>query len=254
MGKQLYLGTDLRIASNITFIPNLTDPTKHHALATAICNRGKSQSGKELRDDISLNFWGKRAVNACHYLYPGKQVNIEGRVQSYNEDLGQVNAQGARKINRRIDIVVTDMQLLGDSMKEMERIFGENVIALKAQGRLPAEFNITAAELLRSNKGKPSEFVAAVASQTGYFGRKTSRVWTKDILFWDQKIGQINIASAAPAGVAGIPTDKAGMAAHIANLQKTMANMADAPAADPTVDPAALEAGAAGEVAADPFA
>ena len=78
MGTQLYIGTDLRIANDVTFMPG-GDANKHHVIVTAICNRGKSQAGKDLRDEISLNFWGKRAQNAAHYLYKGKQVNIKRR-------------------------------------------------------------------------------------------------------------------------------------------------------------------------------
>lgn len=236
MAMQVYIGTDLRIASGITFIPG-ADVNKHHALATAICNRGQSQNGKELRDEISLNFWGKRAINAAHYLYPGKQVNIMGRLQSFVEDTGKTNAAGKKLLNRKIEVVVTRMELLGDSMKEIEKIVAHNLQLMKNAGRMPAEVVITAAELLKSNKPKPVDFNPALAAQTGYFGLQTSKVWTKDRGFWKP-----GTPVQAPAEA---PVNAADAMAKIEELQKQLAALSGgtAPApekvmeADGAIDP-----------------
>jgi single-stranded DNA-binding protein len=215
MGTQLYLGTDLRIANEVTFMPS-TDPLKHHVIVTAICNRGKSAAGKELRDEISLNFWGKRAVNAAHYLYKGKQINVIGRLQSYTEDKGETNAAGKRILNRKIEVVVTRMELLGDSMREMTKIVADNIQLMVNNGEVPAALLgvLTAERLLKSNKPKPVEFNPTIAAQTGYFGR--AKVWTKDRGFWT--------GGNAPAPAAVPNADTASMAAEIERLQSQLAN------------------------------
>lgn len=213
MGTQIYIGTDLRIANDVTFMPG-ADADKHHVIVTAICNRGKSRSGKDLRDEISLNFWGKRAQNAAFYLYKGKQINIIGRIQSYTEDKGETNAAGKRVLNRKIEVVVTRMELLGDSMKEMEVIVAGNIQILKNAGRLPQEFTVTAAELIKSNKPKAMEFNAAESAVTGKYGR--ANVWTKDKGMWSAT-GQPT-PTGTPANV-----DVANMAAELEALKAKVA-------------------------------
>jgi len=245
MGQQLYIGTDLRIASNITFIPG-AEANRHHALATAICNRGKTDDGRELRDEITLNFWAKRAVNAAHYLYPGKQVNIYGRIQSYTQDTGQHTAAGKKVLNRRVEVVVTRMELLGDSMKMIEQIVAGNIALLKNAGRLPAEVVITAAELLKSNKPKPVDFnPAAVVAAGGKFG--LARVWSKEHNFWDEKSG---IVTTPAAPMTGTPVDTAAALTMIEDLKKQIAAAA-LPADIPVESPVEMSSGA--ESIADPF-
>jgi len=236
MGQQLYIGTDLRIASEITFIPGQTE-LRHHALATAICNRGKTEDGRELRDEITLNFWGKRAQNASYYLYKGKQVNIYGRLQSYTQDTGQTNANGKKILNRRVEVVVTRLELLGDSMKTIEQIVAMNIALMKNAGRLPADVVLSAAELLKSNKPKPVDFNPAVVAQSGKYGM--ARVWTKDHGFWDEKPGQINPTTSAPANA----PDTAQLLEQIKALQAKVAGNAGFENA-----PAEMSAAGAGEV------
>ena len=227
MGKQRYIGTSLRIANDITFMP-ATDPKRHHAIVTAICNRGTTPDGKELRDEITLNFWGKMAQIASFYLYKGKQVNVEGRLQSYAEDKGVVNAAGKRVLDRKVEVVVEDMQLLGDSMKEIEEIVATNIQLLKNAGRLPQNFTITAAELLKSNKPKLVDFNPELAAQTGKYGR--AKVWTKDRGFWigTGQAPQTNTQPAPPANNTAIDSMAAQIQALKAELEAAKANVMNA--------------------------
>jgi len=83
MGNMEFRGTDLRVASEVTFIPG-AELKRNHAILTVINNRGKHpRTQEDMIDEITLNFWGKYAGVAAHYLYPGKQINAEGRIQSY---------------------------------------------------------------------------------------------------------------------------------------------------------------------------
>jgi len=247
MGNMLFIGSDLRVASEVTFIPGATDPKRNHAILTVINNRGKHpRTGEDMTDEITLNFWNKYAGVAAHYLYPGKQINVEGRIQSYTEDTGQVRPNGGKKLNRKIEVVVTQMQLLGDSMKKINERVAKNIAMLKAAGRLPAEVILTAEELLKSDKIPMTDFAPAVAAQTGRYG--FARVWSKDRGFWDQ-----NLAAAAATTTAAAPanvdlTNTAAIAAQIENLQKLLA--AGATPEVPAEAAANVDVGAG----ADPFA
>jgi len=246
MGNMLFIGTDLRVASEVTFIPGATDPKRNHAILTVINNRGKHpRTGEDMTDEITLNFWNKYAGVAAHYLYPGKQINVEGRIQSYTEDTGQVRPNGGKKLNRKIEVVVTQMQLLGDSMKKINERIAKNVAILKAAGRLPAEVILTAEELLKSDKIPMTDFAPAVAAQTGRYG--CARVWSKDKGFWDQSLATAATTTEAPANVN--LGDKAAIAAQIENLQKLLAaNAAPEVPWNQNLTEATTDAGA------DPFA
>ena len=248
MGNMEFRGTDLRVASEVTFIPG-AELKRNHAILTVMNNRGKHpRTQEDMTDEITLNFWGKYAGVAAHYLYPGKQINVEGRIQSYTEDTGQLRPNGGRKLNRKIEVVVDNMQLLGDSMKKINERIAKNITVLKAAGRLAPEVVLSAEELLKTDKIPMTDFTPAVSSQTGRYG--LARVWSKDGGFWDQRIGQV--APVAPVVTTAAPavdlSDRAALAAHIASLQATLAAATKAEAPVITPAPAAVEAGA------DPFA
>ncbi len=252
MGGMLFVGTDLRVASDVTFIPG-AELKRNHAILTVINNRGKHpRTQDDMTDEITLNFWGKYAGVAAHYLYPGKQINADGRIQSYTEDTGQTRPGGGRKLNRKIEVVVDNMQLLGDSMKKINERVAKNILAMKQAGRLPAEVIITAEELLKTDKIGMTDYVPAIAAQTGRYG--LARVWSKDHGFWDQKIGQDLTANTGATGTgAGANIDlsnPAVLAAHIAQLQGLLntSMKADTPA-----EGAAEAAAGANSGAKDPF-
>jgi single-stranded DNA-binding protein len=249
MGNMLFIGTDLRVASEVTFIPGV-ELKRNHAILTVMNNRGKNpRTQEDMTDEITLNFWSKYAGVAAHYLYPGKQINVRGRIQSYTEDTGQVRQNGGRKLNRKIEVVVENngLELLGDSMKKINERIAKNITVLKAAGRLAPEVVLSAEELLKTDKLPMTDFTPAVSSQTGRYG--LARVWSKDGGFWDQRIGQV--APAAPAVTTAAPaidlSDPAALAAHIASLQSALAAATKVEAPVVTPEPAVAEAGA------DPF-
>lgn len=291
MGNMIFIGTDLRVASDVTFIPG-AEMKRNHALLTVMNNRGKNPTtGAEMTDEITLNFWGKYAGVAAHYLYPGKQINATGRIQSYTEDTGQVRPSGGRKLNRKIEVVVDDMGLLGDSMKKINERIAKNVGLLKAAGRLPQEVILSGEELLKTDKIPMTDFSPTICAQTGRYGH--ARIWSKEGGFWDQRavapvvapvgnIPAINwndpiavtayLATLTKANVAvvdpvtpvapAIPevdmTDPKALAAHIESLQKVMAD-ATVTKESPVVENAPVEdalpaAEVAGAEVADPFA
>ena len=180
MGSQNFIGTDLRVANEVTFIPG-TEPRNHRALVTAMSNT-KGRNGETYSDEVSLIFWGKRAIVAATYLYKGKQINVYGRYQSHTTDTGQITPGGKKILNRNVQVVVSHMELLGDSMKKIEEIVAINLGRLKAAGRIPQELTVTAKELLDNPKPALTDFNPAVSAQTGKFG--LANVWSKDRGFW----------------------------------------------------------------------
>jgi len=138
-------------------------------------------------------------------------------------------------------VVVTQVQLLGDSMKKINERIAKNINVLKQAGRLPAEVVLTAEELLKSDKIQMTDFAPAISAQTGRYG--LARVWSKDRGFWDQ-----NLATAPAA--AGNP-GQAAIIAQIENLQKMLAASAVPPTVPTSPAPVNTEAN---EISQDPFA
>ena len=265
MGEFLFAGMDIRIANDLTFFPN-DDPNKHHAKATAICNGGLSKSGKEIRDEVPLDFWGKLAGIACFYTFKGKQVNVRGNLQSYVTESGVILPSGKKELIRTHSINVRVLHLLGDPMKEIERLVGINIPRLIAAGRLAPGTNVTAQELLHSDKEKLADFNPMLANQTGYYGR--AAVYTNDRKFWRDSLGlnpalnpNVPDAAAAAMGINMNATSKEEIEANMSKLQLALdaAKAAEVVTTDP--DPTALAAAkaliaanaGAGDIKPDPF-
>lgn len=239
MGELIVIGMDVRVASKTTFIPG-AEAKRNHAILTIINNRGiNSKTNQPIRDEITLNFWNKYAGVAAFYLYPGKQINFRGRLQSYTTDTGTVNAAGKKILNRKIEVVVDNMQLLGDSLKEINRRIGINSAALKSAGRMQPHELFNAEELLRNPENIPVvDFNPAISAQTGLYGK--ARVYDKTRKFWDQYV--TNAPYAAPAN------NEAAMAAKIADLERKLAGITTPvmPPVDeaPSIEPTMMEVGA----------
>ena len=238
MGDFLVIGTDCRVAGPPTFIPGNT-PDKNHALVTLMVNR-KTRGGKVVTDEVTANFWGKNASVAANYLETGKQCNIRGRLQSYSQATGRILPNTKAEIHRRIEIVVTQCGLMADSRKVQEVELAQNLTALKAQGRIPNAVILTMDDLF-SKKNAMVDFNPAVAVQTGSYGH--AKVWSKDIGFWGNGVGQV-----APIMQAAVPAGDPG--AQIAALETMIANLKTAPVAVGV--PPVVEA-AASAVIVDPF-
>lgn len=179
MGEFKFIGTSIRIAGDPTFIPNLGDPKRNHAIVTGMVNRRINE--KDLTDEITMNFWGKSASVAANFLPKGKQCNIEGRLQSYTMDSGQVREDGKRILNRRVEVNVARCELLADPRREMETAFVNGVANLKSQGRLPGNVQMSLDDIL-PKKSPMVDFNPQLAAQTGKYGH--ARVWSKDRGFW----------------------------------------------------------------------
>lgn len=199
-----------RVAGDPTFIPG-TDPSKNHAIITVMVNR-KGKDGKDYSEDITVHFWNKGANMAANYLCKGKQVNIEGRLNSRSIDTGQTRPDGKRIIYRIVEVTAIRSELLGDSLKEMQAAFDSGIAGLKNSGRLDPNAQINLMDVL-PKKSPMVDFNPALSAQTGKYGH--ANVWSKDKGSW----------KVAPAAIPGAPVaDKgaaiAGLEAQIAELKK----------------------------------
>lgn len=252
MGEIVVIGMDVRVASRTTFIAG-ADPKKNHAIVTVINNRGINQTTKlPMQDECTLNFWGKYAGVAAFYLYPGKQINFRGRMQSYTTDTGTVNAAGKKILNRKNEVVVDSMQLLGDSLKEINRRLALNSTVLKNAGRMQAHEVFSAEELLRNPENIPlADYNPAIAAVTGLYGK--ARVWVKGIGFLDQKLGTVAQTTTGTVGKIDTPES---LAAELIALQARIAGMAKptevpAPAPEMIMEADVIEADIAAAAGAD---
>lgn len=217
MGKILTIGLDVNVASEVTFIPG-SETKKNKAIFTIINNRGTKE--KPLKDEVTLNVWGKYAGVASCFIYPGKQINFEGRLQSYTIDTGTVNAAQKKILHRKNEVAVDTIYLLGDSLKELNRRLAVNIAALKAIGQLPQTVNLSVEQLLKNPDAHALvEFNAAISAINGKYG--LANVWTKDRKFWKDALGIL----AAPAVTTGAVDTPASLAAEIVKLQQRMVAM-----------------------------
>jgi len=179
MGEFKALLTGARIAGDPTFIPG-TDPSKNHAIVTAMVNR-RGRDNKDYSEDVTVHFWGKSAGVAANYLCTGKQVNIEGRLNTRTIDTGQIKPNGKKILYRIVEVNAIRVELLGDSLKEMQASFDTGIIALKNAGRLDPNAQINLNDVL-PKKGPMVDFNPALSAQTGKYGH--ANVWSKDRGSW----------------------------------------------------------------------
>ena len=126
--------------NNVVLIGRLTkDPTLKYAGATAVCNftlaidRGLSrekkiemeQQGKPTADFISCQAWGKTAELVANYLAKGRQLAVQGRIQTSSYE-----GQDGKKIYRT-DVVADRVEFIGENNKNNNTQFstkdnGEN--------------------------------------------------------------------------------------------------------------------------------
>jgi single-stranded DNA-binding protein len=214
MGELTAILTGVRIAGDPTFIPG-SDPSKNHTIVTAMVNR-KGRDGKDYSEDITVHFWNKNANVAANYLSKGKQCNIRGRLNSRTVDTGQVRADGKKILYRIVEVNATHVELLGDSLKEMQAVFDNYIISLKNSGRLDPNAQINFSEAL-PKKGPMIDFNPALSAQTGKYGH--ANVWSKDKGTWKP------VAQAAPASNEAATI--AALEAQIAALKKGTATVVD---------------------------
>ena len=207
MGEFKAILTGARVAGVPTFIPG-SDPSKNHAITTVMVNR-KGKDGKDYSEDITVHFWNKAANVAANYLSVGKQVNIEGRLNSRSVDTGQTRPDGKKIIHRIVEVTAIRCELLGDSLKDIQAAFDSGIIALKNSGRLDPNAQISLNDVL-PKKGAMVDFNPALSAQTGKYGH--ANVWSKDRGSWKP------MQTAAPAGDVGATV--ASLEAKIAELKK----------------------------------
>jgi len=222
MGNFKVFLTSARVAGNPTFIPG-TDPAKNHTMVVVMVNR-KGKDGKDYSQDITCHFWNKQANVAANYLSTGKQINIEGFLNTRTIDSGQMRPDGKKILYRLAEVKVTNHELLGDSFKEMEAAFDAGITALKSSGRLDPNTQISLNDVL-PKKGPMVDFNPALSAQTGKYGH--ANVWSKDKHTWKP-----TMAVAAPSAMASVPDKATAIATLEAQILQLKQNAA---VADPFV-------------------
>ena len=92
------------------------DPELRHTTSgTAVCqinvaiSRPVSQGSEPQTDFINVVVWNKQAENVARYLSKGRQVAIEGRIQTRNYD----NAEGKRTYVT--EVIASNVEFLGSA-------------------------------------------------------------------------------------------------------------------------------------------
>jgi len=190
-------GTSVRAAGPPTFIPNLVDPTKNHAMVTGIVNRGPHpKTNLPMTERITLHFWNKLASVAACYINTGKQFNVDGNLRVHVTDTGQVR-NGKKVLNSDASIRVSSLELLSDSKKTMDATFAQSLVGLIAAGKLPPGTVLTYDDFF-PKKEKLQAFNPGLSAQTGMYGH--AKVWTKDQNFWGSGVGTAAAVGVAPTG------------------------------------------------------
>jgi len=179
MGEFGAILTGCRVAGVPTFIPGVNG-SRNHTIVTVMVNR-QDRKGNPHSDDVTVHFWDKSADVAANYLGVGKQCNIRGRLQSYTVDTGQVRGDGKKILHRKVEVVATRMELLGDPLKEIQAAIDANLMVLKNSGRLDPNAQISAIDIL-PKKSAMVAFNPTLSAQTGMYG--VAKVWSKDKNHW----------------------------------------------------------------------
>ena len=92
------------------------DPELRHTTSgTAVCqinvaiSRPVSQGSEPQTDFINVVVWNKQAENVARYLSKGRQIAIEGRIQTRNYD----NAEGKRTYVT--EVIASNVEFLGSA-------------------------------------------------------------------------------------------------------------------------------------------
>ena len=92
------------------------DPELRHTTSgTAVCqinvaiSRPVSQGSEPQTDFINVVVWNKQAENVARYLSKGRQIAIEGRIQTRNYD----NAEGRRTYVT--EVIASNVEFLGSA-------------------------------------------------------------------------------------------------------------------------------------------
>jgi hypothetical protein len=173
--------TGVRVARTPIFIPAKDGNTKHNHLIATVLDNSPMPNGEEATVEVSCHFWGKGAAIAANYLLTGSRINIEGSLQSFARDTGQLTSAGKRILERTLSLKVYRMELLNDSRKYRSEVFDKCILNLKAQGRLPQEVHLTLDDV-EPKKSTMVDFNPQVAAETGRY--VNARVWSKDRGWW----------------------------------------------------------------------
>ena len=100
--------------NKVILIGRLTrDPElRHTPQGTAVCqitvavNRRGAQPGQQDADFINVSVWGVQAENVARYMAKGRQVAVEGRIQTRNYD-----DKDGKKVYVT-DVIATNVQFL----------------------------------------------------------------------------------------------------------------------------------------------
>lgn len=88
---------------------------RHTSSGTPVCqinvaiSRQVQQGSEPQTDFINVSVWNKQAENVARYLTKGRQVAVEGRIQTRNYD----NAEGKRTYVT--EVVASNVQFLGSA-------------------------------------------------------------------------------------------------------------------------------------------
>ncbi len=252
MGKMLVQLMNVHIAGTPTFFP-AADPLNHHCMMTVINNRGKNQANEELRDEVTLNFWGKYAQTAALYLDKGREINVVGELRSFTENTGQTRPDGKAIIHRKNEIRVDTFFFGSDTKAELVGRINANLAKAKAAGKLNPDATLTGEDLIEISRGAAYDYNPQLALQTGMYGN--ARVY-------DKALGGFitpNAMTGAAAATGTIPP----ATAEIEALKKQIAEMTAGLAAVGVVTVKAKEVkaevvpndknAAAGTATVDPF-
>jgi len=203
------------------------DPKRLHARVTGMQNVYKDRNGNWVSKAFTIDFWGKTAMLACSFLKKGSAFSVDGELDVFERDSGQVTESGKKKYLRENSVRCRRLGLGGPTMKEIKELINANIVALRAAGRIPANVTITADDLVaraEKNQMLPYDMNAIIAAG-GKYG--SAKVYIKGQGFVNQgttTVAAPATAPAAPAGAAPI-ADANTIAKLVAELQAAGVNL-----------------------------
>jgi hypothetical protein len=148
----------------ILFVDASGDPKKNRVLCTVAHNHRNGDG----RTDMAVVFWGiKNVANVCHFLKKGQAISCKGTLSSYDKQTGAMkNGQPETVRTNSLNVRGGDWTFGNTSKKDLVAYVADNLDELRKVGRMPANSDVTAEELVRfPKKGAAVPFDPAIHTQ-----------------------------------------------------------------------------------------
>jgi len=167
MGTIMTVFIDVNCADAPIYFPN-ANPA--HSLCRVNAINNYKANGKDLSEQVTLDFWGKWANVAACTLDKGSCISGVGELRSWTKKTGVLRPDGKEIIYTTNKVRVSRFWYGKETKKHLVSRIAKNLAAAKAAGKIPPQATITPEDLLAIDKNMVVDYNPTLAAQTGRYG------------------------------------------------------------------------------------